>query len=286
MASVFLQEVIIGIIKRNATDEAFSWLQEKAALVREADNASQLNLAFVTVPRKTGKQILELTQEEKGSLKQIDPQFLMDDWTVDKLSRIWLLMQLNAADKAIYIKKISALFLSAEMNEMAALYAGLITFEYPEEWQKQCADGIRSNIGIVLEAIMYNNPYPYKYLNEAAWNQLVLKAFFTDKDINKVIGIDERANLELALTLIDYANERWAASRSVNPQLWRLVSKFINASNFYSIKKAFASSDVAEKNAAALACYHSNYEPAKKLLEDALGLKEAIEKNELNWSAL
>ena len=80
---------------------------------------------------------------------------------------------------------------------------------------------------------MCNNPYPAENLNEAAWNQMVLKAFFTEKPIDQIIGLDERANERLARTLSDYAHERWAAHRSVNPLLWRCVAPFINEQMLY-----------------------------------------------------
>ena len=63
------------------------------------------------------------------------------------------------------------------MNELVALYSALPLLAYPEAWVHRCTEGIRSNIGPVLEAIMIANPYPSENLSEAAWNQVVLKAF-------------------------------------------------------------------------------------------------------------
>ena len=282
----FLESVIAGIAKHNVTGDTYRWLQEKAALISEEKNASQLNLAFVTVPRKTGRHLVELTPEEQDRLKEIHSGYVINDWTIDRLCRVWILLRLDSSDKETYFRKLENLFKAAEMNELAALYSALPGFDYPEDWQRRCAEGIRSNIGIVLEAIMYNNPYPYQYLSEAAWNQLVMKAFFTDKDVKRIIGLDERANKELASILIDYANERWSAHRAVNPQLWRLVTRFITAENFSNIEKAFNGTDIDEKKAAALAAFYSNYEPAKYLLEKDVELKTAITENSLTWNSL
>lgn len=281
-----LKGIITDIISDNVTSDVNTWLHEKAALISEETNTSQLNIAFALVPRKTGRQLIKLSQKDQERLKEIHPDFLINDWTVDRLCRVWLLLQINSSDKEAYFAKIENLLKSAEMNELVALYSALIGFHYAEDWQKQCADGIRSNIGFVLEAIMYNNPYPYKYLNDQAWNQLVMKAFFTDKDVKRIIGLDERANKELAVILTDYANERWAAHRTVNPQLWRLVTKYIDDANFSNIKKAFNSVDINEKKAAALACYYIDYQPAKQLLEQEAELKSAIKENKLTWNYL
>lgn len=280
------EKVIKAVITRNTTPEVFAWLEEKANLVQKEKGNAQLNLAFAAIPRKTGRQLIIITEDERKIFEALHKGFSIDDWTTDRLCRLWLLMQTDASDKDVYHYKIENLFRAAEMNELAALYSSLFFLKYAEEWQKQCAEGIRSNIGLVLEAIMYNNPYPCKYLDDLAWNQLVLKAFFTDKNVNRIIGIDERANKELAWILIDYANERWAAHRTVNLQLWRVVAKFIDESNFKNIEKAFKSSDFKEKEAAALACFQSSYAPAKELLESEPDLKSKILENNLAWDTL
>lgn len=278
------ESLIHAIIGEHLATEAKQWLEEKAMLVREEKTASNLNLSFVTVPRKTGRQPVHITTDQQREIAEQIDGFSINGWPVDKLSRLWLLMQVNDSEKSIYINKIENLFKAAEMNELVALYASLPSFAYPEEWQLRCAEGIRSNIGNVLEAIMYHNPYPAKHLPEKAWNQLVLKAFFTDKNINSIIGVDERANKELASILIDYAHERWAARRTVNPHLWRLVSKFIDDTNFADIEKVFKIGDGTEKKAAALACYYSNFQPARQLLEQETGLTKDIEENKLSWT--
>lgn len=281
-----LDSVIADIIKANVAHDAVKWLEEKAVVIREEKGGTQLNLAFATVPRKTGRHPIKLAESEKKIIEDVYKGLILEDWTVDRLSRLWLLKQLDSSEEQLYYNKIENLFLAAEMHELAALYSSLYFFEYPQHWIRQCSEGIRSNIGLVLESIMYNNPYPAKYLDNLAWNQLVMKAFFTEKDVKRIIGLDERANKELALILVDYANERWAAHRSVNPQLWRLVSGFIDETNFSDIEKAFKSVDIKEKRAAALASHHSKYKPAKNLLESDPGLKSAILKNNLNWNSL
>ena len=133
---------------------------------------------------------------------------------------------------------------------------------------------------------MYHNPYPTIYLDEKAWNQLVLKAFFTDKDLNKIGGLDERANAELAATLNDYAHERWAANRSINPHLWRLATNFIDDKLLIDLERVFQNGNLRDRQAAALTVYHSDFPAAKLLLTDFPELVKAIENKELNWSNL
>ena len=107
---------------------------------------------------------------------------------------------------------------------------------------------------------MYENPYPFEQLDEPAWNQMVLKAFFTDKRVERITGLDQRANENLAAILFDYAHERWAAHRPVNIQLWRLAGKLVSENTLPDIRKLFSEGSSTEKQAAALACWQSGYE--------------------------
>ena len=133
---------------------------------------------------------------------------------------------------------------------------------------------------------MYNNPYPAKYLDEKAWNQLVLKAFFTEKDINRIVGIDERSNKDLAVTLLDYASERWAAHRVVHPQLWRFLTNFVDEAALPYFNKLLLSDDEKENKAAALALYHSPYQQGKELLNQYPYLVTQLKEQYLSWSAI
>ena len=275
-----LQKLLGSVIQRHVSPDTWNWVNERKSSVI---GSSAFNTAFAAMPRKTGKGLIQTTEGEKPQLQSLRPGLTLDNWSVDRLARVWLLLHVDPNNEEKYFQSIDHLFLAAEMNELVALYSALPLLAYPERWRRRCADGIRSNIGDVLQAIMCNNPYPSEQLDEKAWNQLVLKAFFTEKPIHKIIGLDERANGELANILSDYAHERWAAGRPIHPLLWRCVGKFIDACMFPDIQRIANSENEREREAASLACYDSNYEPAKKLLDTMPSIKSSIEKGELTW---
>ena len=280
------ERLIAAIIKKNISAENLHWLNQQALLIKQEETAAKLNMAFVFIHRKTGHNPVAVSAGDEQALINLVPGFSVNNWTIDRLCRLWILLQIPSDNQEVYCKKIEGLFSNADMNEQSALYAALYFFAYPHKWQQRCAEGIRSNIGTVLEAIMYNNPYPAKYLEEKAWNQLVLKAFFTEKDINRIVGIDERSNKDLAVTLLDYASERWAAHRVVHPQLWRLLTNFVDEAALPYFKKLLLSDDEKENKAAALALYHSPYQPGKELLNQYPHLLEQLKKQDLSWSAI
>ncbi len=277
-----VKEIMGAVVKNNINPEAENWLE---AFMQSQDQWAQLGKVFVMLPRKTGKLPVTITGDQQQALDTAGFGYIRS-WTIDRLSRVWLLAGLDPGDKERLFSNIERLFLSAEVNEAVALYSALPFLAHPGCWVKRCAEGIRSNIGSVLEAIMENNPYPAANLDEAAWNQLVLKAFFTEKNIKRIVGLDERANLQLALTLVDYAKERWAAGREVNPQLWRLVAKFINAEIFEDLKTGLQRYNPTEQRAIALAVAGSDYPQAKDFINTFPELKLALADGSLTWNSI
>ena len=275
-----LRSIFTTIISDNVSPESYAWLTEKIKSL----NTSQFNATFVAIPRKTGKTPITITKDQTNTISKIRPNLTINNWHIDRLARVWLLMHADTSDREKYFRNIEHLFPAAEVNELVALYSALPLFAYPEKWTARCSEGIRNNIADVLTAIMCNNPYPSENLNEAAWNQLVLKAIFTEKPVNEIIGLDERANERLARTLSDYAHERWAANRIVNPLLWRCVAPFINEQILPDIEKLIASANDIDKEAAALAVYYTNFGPAKHLLSEKY--RNDIEQGRLSWKTL
>jgi hypothetical protein len=281
-----LNNLLQNILRNNLSGEAWKWLDQEAHQIRLKSDISKFNIAFVSMPRKTGKNLLKLSAEEASSIADLRKDLQINGWTADRLARVCLLLQLDPSDKERYIARIENLFLNAEMSELVALYSALPLLAYPESWKKRCAEGIRNNIGQVLEAVICNNPYPSEQLDDLAWNQLVLKAIFTEKPVLQITGLRARRNTALAQSLSDYAHERWAAHRDVNPLLWLCVAPFMDAQIFPDIQRIFSSEKPLEREAAALACYESNYEPAKKLLDQNAGLKNDIAKGKVTWEGV
>lgn len=274
------------IIEKNLNAASYQWLLEKAGALAGTTGNYQLNLAFTSMPRKTGKKEIIVEDFKRNAISEVLPGLIIDHWTIDRLCRVWLLMQLEMSDKESYVQRIENLFPQAEMNEQVALYSALPLLAYPEAWKSQCAIGVRSNIDTVLDAVMYYNPYPAAYLEEPAWNQMIMKAFFTGKNVDKIVGVDNRANQHLADMLFDYVEERWAAHRKEDPQIWRLTSSFLDEKHMYMMEMLWNEADETHRQAAALACSESSLEKAKRLLETYPTYKQAIQQNTLHWKVV
>src|SRR5690348_13129961 len=99
-----VEDIFKAIIKKNISDDAWTWLMEKSALLSKDANTVQLNTTFTSVPRKTGKKLIEITKEQNENISELCPGFSLQGWTTDRLSRVYLLMKLNSSDKEQYIR--------------------------------------------------------------------------------------------------------------------------------------------------------------------------------------
>src|SRR5690606_23929807 len=128
---------------------------------------------------------------------------------------------------------------------------------HPDRWIFRATEGIRSNMTSVFEAVALRNPYPSEQFDETQWNQMVLKAVFVGSPLHLVQRLDDRANPRLARMLRDYAHERWAASRPVTPELWRIVGRYAGDEWIGDLEQVLLTGTPAEQQAAALALSES-----------------------------
>ncbi|MHA6247505.1 EboA domain-containing protein [Pontibacter sp. CAU 1760] len=278
---------LTSVLQRSTTPQGFTWLRQKMEQVSGSDaKAKDLYLAFSAAPRFVGKEKLQLTDAEVAQANSLRAGFNPRRWTADQAARTLLLLSLPTQDADAFVKQIETLFGTADMGEQVALYGSLPLLPYPERFVKRAAEGVRTNMGDVYEAVALDNPYPTDYMEEDQWNQMVLKTLFVGKPLYRIYGIEERSNQHLTHMLTDYAHERWAAGRPVSPELWRPVGPFIDEHILPDIQKLFSQPDETEREAAALACTMSTYQPAQELLAAHPDLKQKAVSGEISWEMI
>ncbi|RIJ34461.1 EboA domain-containing protein [Pontibacter oryzae] len=281
------QTYLLEILERSTTTEGLTWLTNKMAEVTTAEHSNRaLYLAFSAAPRFIGRDRLRLNQQEKEMASMLRPGFTPVHWSAAQTARTLLILSLPHQDGEAFYKAIEQLFNTADMGELVALYAAMPLLPHPELFRKRAAEGFRTNMGDVFEAVALDNPYPADYMEEDAWNNMVLKTLFVGKPVYRIYGIEKRRNAKLARILSDYAHERWAAGRPVSPELWRPVGPFIDEAILEDIKKLFAQPNELEQEAAALACAQSSSQSAKALLDAHPQLKARVENGEITWSLI
>jgi hypothetical protein len=94
----------------------------------------------------------------------------------------------------------------------------------PADWAIEIgADACRSSVQPIFEAVACENAFPVWRFPDLNFNQMVLKALFTDVRLARIVGLDARLTPELARMAAAYASERRAVGRSVPPDIHRLT---------------------------------------------------------------
>jgi hypothetical protein len=224
MNLVSITDLLHKWLSRQVDPKGMTWLEEQCRKIEQGASDSVFFTTFSAVPRYLGKEDIELLLEDWSAIAQIRPGWSPEDWSVDRVARALLLLSLPHASADEYCQKLERVFNAADVGELVALYQALPLLPYPERFRLRAAEGIRSNMTAVFNAVALRNPYPAEYFDEIAWNQMILKALFVGSPLHLIHGLEARANPELSRMLLDYADERRAAHRSVSPELWELVN--------------------------------------------------------------
>lgn len=272
-------------IERRISSEGKSWLGDRLERLSAGDVKS-LYLAFGMVPRKLGKADLDLSSIDREAVPKVRPGWNPSYWTVDQAARTRLVLALAARPEDEFVEVLDKLFEAGEVGELVALYQSLPVLPHQAAHALRASEGTRTNIKSVFCAIAHHNPYPSEQLEENRWNQMVLKSLFIDAPLWPIVGLDERANPALARMLVDYAHERWAAGRSVSPELWRCVGPFADKAALDDLKRVLETGSEKERVAAALALSVCPEPEAAELLESDRELVQRIQTGELTWSRI
>ena len=201
------------------------WLRESVASLTGGGTDRDLFSRVSLVSRKLGKAPLALDATALALADQARPGWDPSRWTVDQAARIRLLLA-SATDSDSFVRRLDQLCATADLDELVAFYQGLPLYPDPPRHRSRAAEGVRTNMRVVFEAVVHRNPYAAEQLPEDAWNQMVLKALFVGSSLAAIVSLDRRANATLARMLSDYAHERWSAGRPVSPELWRCAGQF------------------------------------------------------------
>ena len=264
---------------------AAQWLRGAVASLALATTDRELFRSISLVSRKLGKAPLALDAAALATAEKARPGWDPTSWTLDQAGRVRLLLAC-AGDSDSFVRQLDQLCATADVDELVAFYRGLPLYPDAPRHRLRAAEGLRTNMLVVFEAVAHANPYPAEQLAQDAWNQLVLKALFVGSALNSIVGLDQRANATLARMLGDYAHERWSAARPVSPELWRCVGPFATGPLLADLARVLESGTPPERAAAVLALRSAKNAEARKLLENHAGLRDAVALAGTDWRSV
>jgi len=276
-------EAIYEILGNNAKQDALDWLTEKTDKLETSKSARDLFMTYSLLASKFNKgQTVAYGVVENDTVSY----FKTHGADLLQISRIYLLTKVLEVNPEFYTPEVAKIIQVADTTELETFLRYLTMLPQAENFKYSAVEALRTNISIVFDAITLNNPYPALYFNDQQWNQMYLKAAFMERDLGMIESVDERANADLTRIISDYAHERWAASRTIDPMFWRPVSKFMDDTLISDMERLLSSENLIENKAGALCCYFSEDDRALALLEQHKELKEQIALNNITWNTL
>lgn len=272
-----------SILQAQQPRAGLQWLESQ---LEKLTSAKAFFVAFSQAPRFVTKAQLHLTNAQLTRASRFRPGFDPSGWTTSQAARTLLLLRAPHGSPSEFATILSQLFSTADLTELITLYASLPLLPYPETHVLRAAEGVRTTMTSVFDAIALNNPYPHDYLPLEAWNQLVLKAVFNARPLYRIYGLDARRNGALARMLVDYAHERWAAGRELTPELWRMVGPFLVAEDLPDLDKLLSSPDALQRQAAQLALAESTLPEAQARRSQPAALAEANPDRAMTWQRI
>ncbi len=220
MSTVQHQEKFAQLVKTKLSKKELHWLDQKTTILLAVDTFQKFPIFFSLTSRFISNEIPKWESNELNEMEIIYPGFSKSTWTKQDMVRVILMISLNPTKNKQILE---SFFETAEMLELVSFFKGLFLLENANDFTSSVEEGIRTNMVNVFDSFTAGNPYAQKYLEEWAWNQMVLKALFLDRPLFTIHDIDKGKNKNLADILQDYIRERWSAFRPVSPEIWRMI---------------------------------------------------------------
>ncbi|MCP4074627.1 MAG: hypothetical protein GY744_00400 [Gammaproteobacteria bacterium] len=236
------------------------WLQKALQTISTSDQISEdLGLYSAMAKRKLGPALLTHSAGIDNEFSTINLQ----RWSIADAGRLILLITAiqHAPEQSQSI--IVNYYKMGDESEHIALIQGLIIFAPADFLTELALDVGRSNNLEVLAALILDNPYPACFYNEQEFNQMVLKALFLGLSIERIEGIQQRANADLTRMGENYVVEREQANRSVPVDIWLAIGPFASDTGKQQLLKYISHEEVGHRYYCALALVqHLSQDPS------------------------
>ena len=194
---------------------ASTWLDAEIQRQQAGFDERKLIIALGMAGRKIGRADLSLSEDDRLEAAALRAGWQPEFWGTDEAARAAILLATYTGDEGAFAARVDRLSANAEVTELLAYLKAFAIFPAAKHLHDRGREGVRSAVKPVFEAIACHNPYPFDYFDQAAWNQMVVKAVFVGTSIKNITGITERSNPDLRQMLRDLISERQAAGRSV-----------------------------------------------------------------------
>lgn len=197
-----------------------AWLKEALREIADGAPAARFGALFSLASRFAPARPLAPEEKELRAASQALEGWRPERWDQREAARVELLLSRPDLGQESAVLAIDELFRYADEGEQRALCRSLALLPAPERFLERARAGCRTNMRSVFEATALDTPYPFRWFDDPAWNQAVIKCLFLEAPLWRMFGLDRRLSAELARMALDFADERRSAGRVVNHELW------------------------------------------------------------------
>jgi hypothetical protein len=208
--------VLRAIVAARARPEAARWLEETLEQLGEPPERTRLRVAFARAGRELSDDTIELTDRDQAGLRGAGIWDMGPSLTLRDVGRAALLLgALGSLRPDEHVVWVEHMFRTGELGEQETLVRMLALLPDADRFADLAAEATRTNAVQVFAALACDNPYPARYLPELNFNQMVMKAIFSELPVTRIRGLADRTTPELVRMARDFGSERRAAGRSV-----------------------------------------------------------------------
>jgi hypothetical protein len=175
-----------------------------------AADPAAIRSRFPRVGRKVGREPLDPAREADD----------VHAWTIDDAARTLLLLALGEAAEG----ELAELYRYGDAAERRGLLRALPYLPLGCRATDLVDDAIRTNDTRLIAAAL--GPYATAHLDDAAYDQAVLKCVFCGVPIGPLDGLPERVTPDGARMLAAFVHERVAAGRDVPAAVWDVIDRY------------------------------------------------------------
>jgi hypothetical protein len=228
--------------------EGARWLASaRAEVIRAEEPRHALERLFPAVARALGRRSVpdDVRIDVDGESQDLR------GWQTSDVGRALLLL---AGSTRVPSGELAAkLFRVGDESERAAIVRSLPLLPEGETLKPIALEVGRVNSAALFGALALGNSYPAAHYTEHEFNQLVLKTMFMGLPLGAVVGLERRANAELARMCGDFYDERTAAGRSAPADIWLALVPFAATARLELAKQHLSHADPAHRFHAAVA---------------------------------
>jgi hypothetical protein len=196
--------------------EARDWLAQTGSHFEDGVDLDLCYAGFADASARLGVYKLReaYSPAKAGRLEPLSPE--IGEWALDECGRVVLLAQASARFGAdTFAELVESCYFQGGTRERQGVVRSFGFLPRTDRLLQIGLDACRTHVQPLFEAIACENRFPGEAFPEAAFNQLVLKALFTEVRLSRIVGLGSRLTPELQRMGGDYVDERRAAGRTV-----------------------------------------------------------------------